>query len=157
MLYHSYIVYSKPVLKDTIYEEGFLMKTNQELLLLAKEASLKSYCIYSGFPVGACAMYSTGNYYLGCNVENSSYGLSLCAERNAISSAIVAGEKGNLMKIAIYSAKSKRCLPCGACRQWLSEFEKGQEIEIILEDELDKVCSFKIYELLPYAFNLNVI
>lgn len=133
------------------------MKTNEELLILAKEASLNSYCIYSGFPVGACVLYSSGNYYIGCNIENSSYGLSLCAERNAISTAIAAGEKSDILKIAIYSPKSKKCLPCGACRQWLSEFQKGQEVEVILEDEFDKVCSFKINDLLPYAFNLNVI
>lgn len=133
------------------------MKTNEELLMLAKQVSMNAYCRYSSFPVGACALYSSGNYYLGCNVENSSYGLSLCAERNAISNAIAAGEKGNLVKIAIYSPKTKKCFPCGACRQWICEFEHGQGIEIILEDEADKICSFKINELMPYSFELNML
>ena len=130
------------------------MKTDEELLNLAKEASKNAYCVYSQFPVGACVLYSSGNYYIGCNIENASYGLSLCAERNAISSAIAAGEKSDLLKIAIYSPKSKKCFPCGACRQWLLEFEKGQKIEIILEDDNETYCSFKTEELLPYAFTL---
>lgn len=133
------------------------MKSNEELLYIAKEASKNAYCIYSNFAVGACALYSSGNYYKGCNVENSSYGLSLCAERNAISGAIAAGEKGNLIKIAIYSPSSKRCFPCGACRQWIQEFEKGQNIEIIVEDEDSKYSSYNINDILPYAFNLNMV
>ena len=133
------------------------MITNNELMELAKEASGNAYCKYSKFPVGACALYSDGEYYKGCNVENSSYGLSLCAERNAISTAIAAGEKGQLLKIAIYSPNSKKCFPCGACRQWMQEFEQGQNIEIILEDENSQCISYKINDILPYSFNLNVI
>lgn len=131
--------------------------TNEELLKLAKEASKRAYCVYSKFPVGACVLYSSGNYYQGCNVENSSYGLSLCAERNAISTAVASGETGEIVKIAIYSPVSEKCFPCGACRQWLHEFEKGQNIEIILEDKDSVCCSFSIEELLPYAFKLNMI
>ncbi len=127
---------------------------NYELLELAKEASKNAYCIYSNFPVGACVFYSSGNYYKGCNIENSSYGLSLCAERNAISTAISSGEKGQLLKIAIYSPKSKNCFPCGACRQWLQEFEEGQNIEIILENENSECSIYKINDILPYSFKL---
>lgn len=133
------------------------MKTNKELLELAKEASKKAYCVYSKFPVGACVLYSSENYYTGCNIENSSYGLSLCAERNAISTAIAAGETGEIIKIAIYSPEAEKCFPCGACRQWLAEFERGQNIEIILEDKNSQICTYKINELLPYAFKLNMI
>ncbi|MBQ4123332.1 cytidine deaminase [bacterium] len=132
------------------------MKTNEELLKLAQDASKNAYSIYSRFSVGACALYSSGNCYIGCNVENASYGLSLCAERNAISTAIAAGETGHLVKIAIYSPNSKNCLPCGACRQWFCEFEKGQEIEIILQDD-NGCCSYKINDLMPYVFKLNVV
>lgn len=133
------------------------MKTCEELLELAKNAAEYSYCVYSKFAVGACVLYSSGNYYIGCNIENASYGLSLCAERNAISTAIAAGEQGKILKIAIYSPAAKKCFPCGACRQWLNEFEQGQEIDVILEDDDGNCCSFKINELMPYAFNLNVI
>ena len=87
-------------------------------------------------------------------MENSSFGLSLCAERNAISNAIAAGEKGKILKIAIYSPKTKKCFPCGACRQWLQEFEKGQHIEVVLEDE-NSLCSvYKIDDIFPFSFNL---
>lgn len=130
------------------------MKSNEELIETAKEAAKNAYCPYSQFPVGACVLYESGNVYLGCNIENSSYGLSLCAERNAISTAIAAGEKSKLLKIAIYSPKSKKCFPCGACRQWLQEFEKGQNIQIILEDNIGGICLFNINEILPYSFEL---
>ena len=93
------------------------MFDNAELLQKAKEASENAYAPYSKFYVGACALYDTGNFYTGCNVENASYGLSLCAERNAISNAIVAGEKGKLIKVAIFSKNRTNCMPCGACRQ----------------------------------------
>ncbi len=130
------------------------MKTNEELIEEAKKAAENAYCPYSKFPVGACVLYENGNFYRGCNVENSSYGLSLCAERNAISTAITAGEKSKLLKIAIFSPKSKKCFPCGACRQWLQEFEKGQDIQIILEDNIEGICLFNINEILPYSFEL---
>lgn len=133
------------------------MKTNYKLLEFAKEASKNAYCVYSKFPVGACVLYSSGNYYTGCNIENASYGLALCAERNAISTAIASGEKGNIVKIAIYSPNSKKCFPCGACRQWISEFKGEYNTEIILEDEESGICTYTIEELLPGSFTLNQI
>ena len=133
------------------------MISNEELLNSAKNAAEHSYCVYSKFPVGACVLYSSGNTYTGCNIENASYGLSLCAERNAISTAIAAGEKGKLLKIAIYSPKSKKCFPCGACRQWFKEFEKEQKIEIILEDDDSSCIIYSLEEIFPYAFKLDMV
>lgn len=130
------------------------MKTNQELLNIAKDVAKNSYSPYSKFPVGACILYESGNIFSGCNIENSSYGLSLCAERNAISTAIASGETSNIVKIAVYSPKSSKCYPCGACRQWLQEFEKGQDIQIILEGDNSEILVYGINELLPYSFNL---
>ena len=130
------------------------MRSNQELLDMAKAACNNAYAPYSNFFVGACALYDTGNTYTGCNVENASYGLSLCAERNAMSNAIVSGEKGKLIKIAIYSKKQKNCMPCGACRQWMAEFKKDKEMEIIMESEDNKCAVFTIEQLLPYGFML---
>ena len=130
------------------------MKTNEELMKIAKEASKNSYSPYSKFSVGACVLYENGNVFSGCNIENSSYGLSLCAERNAISTAIAAGETSKLLKVAIYSPKSSKCYPCGACRQWMQEFENGQEIQILLEDDNGEILVYGINELLPYSFNL---
>ena len=126
----------------------------KKLMDKAIEASKNAYCPYSKFSVGACLLYENGNVYSGCNVENSSYGLSLCAERNAISTAIASGETSKISKIAIYSPKSAKCYPCGACRQWLQEFEKGQDIQILLEDENGEILEYGINELLPHSFNL---
>lgn len=130
------------------------MKSNKELLEMAKEISEKAYCPYSKFPVGACVLYESGNYYVGCNVENSSYGLALCAERNAVSTAIASGEKTRLVKVAVYSPKMQKCYPCGACRQWIREFSDGYNTEIILEDEKQECCSLYIDDILPYSFSL---
>ncbi|MCD7740011.1 MAG: cytidine deaminase [Candidatus Gastranaerophilales bacterium] len=131
------------------------MKTNEELLELAKNVSGKAYCPYSNFKVGACTLFESGNVYTGCNIENSSYGLSLCAERNAISSAIAAGETGRLIKIAIYSPNSSKCFPCGACRQWIKEFSTGYNTEIILENDKSEISSYYIDDILPFAFNMS--
>ena len=133
------------------------MKTNEELLQIAKEVAQKAYCPYSNFAVGACALYESGNYYSGCNVENSSYGLGICAERNAISTAVAAGENSKLIKIAIYSPKTTECTPCGACRQWLQEFEQGQNIQIILEKENNSLIVYSLSELLPHSFKADML
>ena len=126
------------------------------LLNDAKKACENTYSPYSNFPVGACVLYESGKRYLGCNVENASYGLALCAERNAISSAIADGEKSKIQAIAIYSPKQKKCMPCGACRQWLSEFAlSGIETKIILEDENEKISVLSLEEIFPFDFKFE--
>ena len=100
--------------------------------------------------------YENGNRYLGCNVENASYGLALCAERNAISSAIAAGEKSKITAIAIYSPKQKKCMPCGACRQWLCEFaQNSHDTKIILEDENLEPFVLTLEEIFPFGFKFE--
>ena len=88
----------------------------------ARMIAKNAYAPYSCFHVGCCVLFENGDYFLGCNVENASFGLSLCAERNALSNAITAGEKGPIRSIAIVSLEKKNCMPCGACRQWFQEF-----------------------------------
>jgi cytidine deaminase len=128
---------------------------NEELLLKAKDAAKNAYCPYSKFHVGACVEYENGNIYQGCNVENGSYTVGICAERNAISTAIAAGEQPNkLVRVAIYSPDTKMCWPCGACRQWFSEFEQGQNLKIIVEDKNGNPIEFTVEELLPHRFEL---
>ena len=122
------------------------------LLQQAKEAAKNAYAPYSNFPVGASALFESGATYTGCNVENASYGLSLCAERNALSTAIAQGEKTKLVAIAIYSPNMPSCVPCGACRQWLNEF--SPDGKIIVEKENGEIQTYMVKELLPYAFNL---
>ncbi|MCD7878872.1 MAG: cytidine deaminase [Candidatus Gastranaerophilales bacterium] len=131
------------------------MENNEAIMINAKKAAEMAYCPYSEFKVGACVLFESGKFYTGCNVENSSYGLALCAERNAISTAIASGEKSKLIKIAIYSPNLKKCFPCGACRQWIQEFAAGYNAEIILEDETGNCCSYYINDLLPYSFSLT--
>lgn len=130
------------------------MKNDYEILQIAKQASNNAYSPYSNFQVGAYAVFESGRGYSGCNVENSSYGLSLCAERNALSSAIADGEKSRLIKIAIFSPKSHLCFPCGACRQWIFELGKGYNTEVILEDENEKTKTFYINDIFQFPFNI---
>lgn len=126
-----------------------------DLLKKAQEASKNAYAPYSNFLVGACVLTKSGNTYVGCNMENASYGMTICAERNALANAIANGEN-DIEAIAIYSPNMKNCLPCGACRQVIFEFQKDDEIKIITESENDarnyNICS--INELLPGGFKL---
>lgn len=131
-------------------------KIYQELLEEAKKISKNTYSPYSNFPVGACVLYESGNKYSGCNVENASYGLTLCAERNAISSALANGEKSKIKAIAIYSPKQIKCMPCGACRQWIAEFaQENNQTKIILADNNDKFLVFSLEEIFPSVFKLE--
>jgi len=130
----------------------------ENLLKSAKEASKNSYSPYSNFPVGASILYESGKIFSGCNVENASYGLSLCAERNAMSNAISQKEGSKIKAIAIYSPCQTLCMPCGACRQWLSEFcVNEEETKIILENEDHSVLVLKLKDIFPYGFKLNNI
>ncbi len=122
----------------------------KHLLELAALASKNAYAPYSKFFVGACVLFDSGKVYSGCNVENASYGLTLCAERNALSNAIAQGEKGKLLAVAIHCQNAKECYPCGACRQWIVEFSK--DALVIVEDITGKLAVHTIIELLPKAF-----
>lgn len=130
------------------------MITNEELLEFAKNASQNAYAPFSNFKVGASVLFESGKHYEGCNVENSSYGLSLCAERNAISTAVASGETTGMLKIAIYSPNIKMCVPCGACRQWGVEFQKGSEARVVLEGENSEAVEVMLNELIPLGFKL---
>ena len=123
------------------------------LLNLAKEACENAYAPYSNFPVGACVLCDDGATYKGCNVENASYGLTLCAERNAISSAIANGAKAGIKAIAIFATNQTDCLPCGACRQWIYEFQRNSDIKIITQGENSQINVYAISELLPKGFS----
>lgn len=126
------------------------------LLKKAQEVSKNAYIKYSNFAVGACVLGESGKTYVGCNVENASYGISLCAERNAISNAIANGEK-SILAVAIYSPNMENCTPCGACRQFIVEFQGNKEIEIItqVKNAKDGYKVYKINELLPETFTLG--
>lgn len=124
----------------------------KQLLQLASEASKLAYAPYSNFYVGACLLFNDGSVVKGCNVENSSYGLSLCAERNALSTAVANGKKDGLIAVAIHSPNRKLCAPCGACRQWIVEFSR--DTDVILEGTEGEPVIYKITDLLPLTFLL---
>ena len=127
--------------------------TYEELMDKAIEVSKYSYSPYSKFAVGACLETEDGSIYTGCNFENSSYGLSICAERNAIGSAIAEGKR-KIKAIAIYSPNQDNCAPCGACRQVLHEFcENDSELNVILKNK-DELKIYTLEQLLPESFSL---
>jgi len=119
----------------------------------AKEASKMSYSPFSRFAVGACVLAKSGKLYCGCNVENSSFGMTICAERCAIFKAVSEGER-EILAVAIYSPNSDDCNPCGACRQVMYEFQgDDNEIEIITEN-LGSLTVRKLSEYLPFGFKI---
>ena len=122
----------------------------QELFALAKEARESAYAPYSDFKVGAALLGESGTIYLGCNVENASFGLTVCAERIALFKAVSEGERV-FKAIAIY-AGSKSVPPCGAFLQVMAEFG---DLDILLFDSKGSYVKWRISELLPQAFRLN--
>lgn len=126
---------------------------HSQLLQAARAAEKHAYAPYSKFRVGAAVLTEKGNMYSGCNVENASYGLTICAERAAIFSA-VAKEGGDNMKIralAIVCKNDVPCPPCGACRQVILEFGPSAIIIFKGKEGLKKIPATK---LMPEAFNL---
>ncbi len=123
----------------------------KELLDIAKQASKNAYAPYSNFKVGAAVRASSGAIYSACNVENSSYSLTLCAERNAIFQAISKGER-IITEIAIYVDSDKLFPPCGACRQVMAEFASDLPIVYASHNE---VLESKLSDLLPQSFLLK--
>lgn len=94
-----------------------------ELAALAKKGASHSYSPYSQFSVGAAIQTKTGEQFYGCNVENASYGVGICAEQNAITTAVAAGARpGDINRLVLYIGRQELFSPCGACRQVMSEF-----------------------------------
>ncbi|MCG8554027.1 MAG: cytidine deaminase [Proteobacteria bacterium] len=118
----------------------------------ARQAAVNAYAPYSGFPVGAAALASNGKIYTGTNVENASFGLTACAERNAIFRAVGDGAR-SIVALAIFTPTFAPAAPCGACRQVLSEFGSGTVVTSVCDggDSL----RYAIEELLPLAFGPN--
>jgi len=128
------------------------MKRQEELIEKAKEARRNAYAPYSDFEVGAAVLTRDGNIYKGCNIENSSYGLSICAERAAIFNAVSAGER-DLVSVALIADSEVLVTPCGACRQVIFEF--NENMDVIMADLSGNACKKSIDELLKKAFSLT--
>ena len=120
----------------------------EDLIAKAIEAREKAHAPYSHFAVGAALLARSGRVYTGCNVENASYGLSICAERTAVFKAVSEGER-DFEALAVVTEKG--VTPCGACRQVLLEF--GEDIQVIVADAAGGYRVFGLQELLPEAFN----
>lgn len=122
-----------------------------ELVASAQRARENAYAPYSQFRVGAALLGKSERIYTGCNVENSSYGLTVCAERNAVFSAVAAGETEFVALVV--AAKDASVYPCGACRQVLAEF--CDDLPILIVGESGERAETNLRELLPHAFRLK--
>jgi len=128
--------------------------SDQEALELVRAAATvraNAYAPYSQFQVGAALLGSSGRVFVGCNVENASYGLSLCAERSAIVSAVAAGER-TFRAIAVVGGSGQIATPCGACRQFMVEFSPEMEVLLAAPDALDVITRTTAAHLLPDYF-----
>ncbi len=123
---------------------------SRQLLNIARDASENAYSPYSNIKVGAALLCKNGNIYTGVNVENSSYGATICAERTAFTKAISEGER-EFEKIAI-AGSINNLVPCGMCRQFMAEF--NSQIEIVYEDENGTLIETNLKELFPNQFSL---
>lgn len=123
------------------------------LMYKAKEASKNSYSPFSGFAVGAAVLTDDGEIYQGCNVENSSFGLTICAERCAIFKAISNGKK-EIIAVAIYSPNTNSCYPCGACRQVMYEFQGETEEISVITEKMGQLEINKLSYFLPCGFRI---
>jgi len=121
--------------------------TAEELIRLAREARQRAYAPYSRFAVGAALLGRSGRVYAACNVENVSYGLSICAERAAVFKAVSEGEQEFEALAVVTSAGGS---PCGACRQVLAEF--NYNMTVYVADTEGQYRAFTVEELLPEAF-----
>ena len=129
-------------------EEEGRMQLDQQ----AKDASKNAHCDYSNFPVGAALKTASGKTFIGCNVENVSFGLTNCAERTAIFSMVAAGEK-EPKEITIYTPTESTTLPCGACRQVLYEFNPKMTVRCICDGK--PPLETTVEDLLPAAFDAD--
>ena len=121
------------------------------LAAAARAASENAWSPYSHFPVGAAVLTSDGLVAAGCNVENASSGLAVCAERNAIFRAVTDGARA-IDALVVYTPTPTPVTPCGACRQVLAEFGPDAAVRCVCNGE--RVLDFRLSDLLPHAFSL---
>lgn len=121
-----------------------------ELVSLALRARKNAYVPYSHFHVGAAVVADNGRSYTGCNIENASYGATICAERTAVAKAVSDGAR-RILAIAISSDSDHNTMPCGICRQVLSEF-CAPDMPLYLSDKNGNFNTYRFDEILPHAF-----
>lgn len=123
------------------------------LVMAARAAQQFAYCPYSKYRVGAALETTDGEIFTGCNVESASYGLTVCAERSAVFTAVGAGKR-SFKRIVVASDSSPPAPPCGACRQVLAEFGSELEVESVGPTESKR---WQIRDLLPDAFTKDLL
>lgn len=129
--------------------------TPDRLIKAAAAASRNAYCPYSRFRVGAAVLTDDNRVFTGCNVENASYGLTVCAERNAVAAAIASGAK-RISAVAVVAGSSEPVMPCGACRQVLAEFAtRDAMIYSATPGRQRAFVAVPLRELLPASFELR--
>lgn len=116
----------------------------------ARRASANAHCPYSRFRVGAAVLTGDGEIAIGCNVENASYGLTVCAERNAVSRAVADGAR-SVDAIVVFTPTAEPVTPCGACLQVISEFGRNAQIRCLCDGPA--ILEFGVADLLPSAFS----
>jgi cytidine deaminase len=121
---------------------------NDALVLAARAVQQRAYAPYSKYPVGAALEAEDGTVYVGCNVENASYGLTICAERAALCAAVSAGAR-RFRRAVVVSDSDPPAAPCGACRQALAEFGRDFEVAAVGPERL---LRWRMDELLPVPF-----
>lgn len=140
-------------LETAIFTDGKFDR--QQLIRIALENMKYSYAPYSHFNVAAAVVMSSGKIYTGVNVENSSYGASICAERTAISHAVACGET-EILGIAIVGGMDRTvrnyCVPCGICRQFMREFCNPEEMHVIIAKSEADYKDFTLEQMLPESF-----
>lgn len=124
---------------------------DRELLKIAAEAAKNAYAPYSRFQVGAALECEDGTIFTGCNIENASLGATICAERVAITKAVSEGFT-KFARIAISGQGDNYCMPCGMCRQFMSEF--SEDMEVLCSKAGGSYVSYKLNQLLPHMFRL---
>jgi cytidine deaminase len=129
------------------------MPDREALIAAAREAMAKAYAPYSNFHVGAALRFDDGAIVTGTNVENASYGLSLCAETVAAAKAMAEGRRSGLLAIAVTGTGPAPVTPCGRCRQVLNELaELGGTDPVVWSCGADEVREYRLSDLLPAAF-----
>ena len=145
--------YFTPVSVSVTPRLGLTPDQREQLLAAARQAMQNAYAPYSGFKVGAALLTSDDRVFTGCNVENASYGLTICAERNAIFAAVAATPAETPLRIraiAVLNSQERACSPCGACRQVIAEF--GPDAAVLFQGQAG-IRESTLKTLLPDSFS----
>jgi cytidine deaminase len=139
------------IAKTNRNEGGLTPRIQADLIDAARRAAQHAYVPYSHFPVGAAVLTESGDIVTGVNVENASFGLTVCGERVAIHSAAALGHR-SILAVAVSAPKAAGTTPCGACRQVMNEFKPANGDMMVLMDGRDSILAIPLGDLLPKSF-----